>query len=117
MIRLGRLKLIEKDWEMLLTIYEEKNISKAAQRLFVSQPALSYRIKAIEKQLNIKVFIKGKKNISFTKEGELLVSYARKMKIENQKLIDQLKGAKSKYSGELRIGVSSNFADLSLIHI
>lgn len=35
----------EKDWRFLKVLYEEKNITKAAEKLFVSQPALSYRLK------------------------------------------------------------------------
>ncbi|MEN2451353.1 LysR family transcriptional regulator, partial [Bacillus sp. JR_15] len=34
----------EKDWRFLKVLYEEKNITKAAEKLFVSQPALSYRL-------------------------------------------------------------------------
>lgn len=104
----------EKDWDILLTVYQENSVSRAAQTLFISQPALTYRLKLIEKQLNIKTYVKGKKHISFTKEGKLLVEYAKKMKIEHQKLLDVLKDTKDKISGELRIGVSSNFADFEL---
>ena len=104
----------ERDWDILLTVHQEKSVSRAAQKLFVSQPALSYRLQSIEKQLNIKIFVKGKRNISFTEEGELLVEYARKMKIKHQQLIDRLKDIKNTTSGELRLGVSSNFADFEL---
>ncbi|SFB01372.1 DNA-binding transcriptional regulator, LysR family [Lentibacillus halodurans] len=104
----------EKDWDILLAVYEESSISRAAQKLFITQPALTYRLKLIEKQLGIKMYVKGKKHISFTKESRLLVEYAQKMKIEYQKLVDVLKDTKDKISGELRIGVSSNFADFEL---
>lgn len=111
---IGVLKLDERDWKTLITIHKEKSVSRASQKLFVSQPALTYRIKSIEKQLNIKIFVKGKRNIIFTEEGELLVKYARHMKIKYQQLIDQLKDTQNKYIGELRLGVSSNFSDFEL---
>ncbi|WP_223638849.1 LysR family transcriptional regulator [Planococcus sp. 4-30] len=34
----------EKDWRIITTIYEEKNITKAANKLFTSQPAITYRL-------------------------------------------------------------------------
>lgn len=42
---------VEKDWEIFVTIAEEQNITKAANKLFISQPALSYRITQLEKIL------------------------------------------------------------------
>lgn len=35
----------EKDWIVLITLFEEKNMTKAAERLYMTQPALSYRLK------------------------------------------------------------------------
>jgi DNA-binding transcriptional LysR family regulator len=104
----------EKDWLFLTAVYEEKNVTRAAQRLFISQPALTYRLKQLEEQLNIQIFVRGKRNIRFTMEGEHLALYAKKMEIELQKLKDQLQDLKDEVSGELRIGVSSNFADIEL---
>lgn len=104
----------EKDWLFLSTLHEEKNVTRAAKKLFISQPALTYRLKQLEETLNIQIFTKGKKNIKFTSEGEHLIKYAKKMEIELQKLKDQLQDMKKEISGELRIGVSSIFADLEL---
>ena len=104
----------EKDWDVLLAVYEEKNVTLAAQKLFVSQPALSYRLKQMEEEFQIQIFVKGKKQILFTKEGESLVQYAKKMKVEHLKLKDRLAELKQQVSGELRLTVSSNFAEYEL---
>src|SRR5690625_3190739 len=104
----------KRDWEIILAVYQEKNVSRAAKKLFVSQPALSYRLKSIEDKLDIIIFVKGKRKISFTKEGEILVDYARKMKVAYQQLVDELENVKNTIRGELRLGVSSNFADFEL---
>ena len=46
--------------------YETKNISRAAEILYISQPAVSHNIKELEKQLNIQLFYKKVKRMSFT---------------------------------------------------
>ncbi len=43
----------DKDYEILLALSQEKSISKAAEKLFITQPALSKRIQKIEKELDI----------------------------------------------------------------
>ena len=40
-----------RDYEILLELYKTKNITKAADNLYVSQPSLTYRIKQIEKKI------------------------------------------------------------------
>ncbi|MCY7768212.1 helix-turn-helix domain-containing protein, partial [Bacillus inaquosorum] len=40
----------KRDWIILKTVYEEKNITKAAERLFIAQPTLTYRLQQIEKE-------------------------------------------------------------------
>ncbi|MCZ8516665.1 LysR family transcriptional regulator [Paenibacillus filicis] len=44
-----------KDFTVLQVLNEEKNIKKTADRLFLSQPAISYRIQQLEKELNIPI--------------------------------------------------------------
>ena len=44
----------EKDWNAIRVLYEEKNISRAAERLYISQPALTYRLKNLEKEFGTK---------------------------------------------------------------
>lgn len=51
----------EKDWRLLKVLHEEKNITKAAEKLFVSQPALSYRLKQLEEEFDMKLFFKRKR--------------------------------------------------------
>lgn len=104
----------EKDWVILQTIYQEKNITKAAEKLFISQPALTYRLQQIEDNLSIKIFSRSRRGIKFTAEGEHLVDYAHKMIVELRKLKDRLLDMSQSTKGELRIGVSSNFAHYKL---
>ncbi|WP_409300318.1 LysR family transcriptional regulator [Peribacillus sp. SCS-155] len=100
----------EKDWIFLKTLYEEKNLTRAAERLFISQPALSYRLKNIEEEFGVNLFFKTKKGIDFTSEGDYLVKYADDMQRQLQLTKDHMQNMQREVNGTLRLGVSSNFA-------
>lgn len=63
----------------LVTIAEYMSFSKAGNRLFLSPQALSRSMAALEKELGITLFIRLSTGVQFTKEGDLIVSMARKM--------------------------------------
>jgi len=99
-----------KDWIILQTVYEEKNITKAAERLYIAQPTLTYRLQQIEKEFNVKLFYRGRKGVDFTEEGELLVRHATAMLKEQQKIEEQLWNRGNEVKGTLRLSVSRTFA-------
>ncbi|WP_158738039.1 LysR family transcriptional regulator [Alteribacillus sp. YIM 98480] len=104
----------KKDWDILNAIEEEKSLTKAAEKLFITQPALSYRLKHLEEAFQTKLFFRTKRGIEFTSEGEHLVSYAKNRLSEFQKLKDDIFNIGEEVRGTLRIGVSSNFAQYKL---
>lgn len=104
----------EKDWVALRLLYEEKNISRAAERLYISQPALTYRLKNIEKEFGTSIFFKIRGGIEFTSEGTHLAGYAEEMIIKLQKTKDYMLNMQNEVRGTLRLGVSSNFAQYKL---
>ena len=81
----------EKDWRILKTIAEEKNITKAAARLFISQPALTYRVKKIEEEFGARVFSRVPSGVVFTQQGEFLLGYADEMLLRLDAVKDQIK--------------------------
>lgn len=64
-----------KDMKAFFSVVEEGNISHAATRLKVAQPALSRQMKRLEEQLRVQLFERGSRKIRLTEEGKLL--YAR----------------------------------------
>jgi DNA-binding transcriptional LysR family regulator len=107
----------EKDWLILQAIYEERNITKAAERLYTSQPSLTYRLQQMEEDVGVKIVWRSKKGIKFTSEGEYLVKYAKNMLLELQKTKDYLLNMNNNVEGIIRLGVSSNFAHYKLPNI
>ena len=61
----------------LVTVAECGNISEAAERLFISQPSLSTAIHKLEKEMKIVAFVRSKKGVAPTREGEILINYAK----------------------------------------
>ncbi|MCM3653802.1 LysR family transcriptional regulator [Metabacillus litoralis] len=104
----------EKDWNALCILDQEKNISRASERLYISQPALTYRLKNLEKEFGTKLFFKIKGGIEFTNEGLHLVEYSREMIKKLQVTKDNMINLQNEVRGTLRIGVSSNFAQYKL---
>ncbi|WP_017437650.1 LysR family transcriptional regulator [Saccharococcus caldoxylosilyticus] len=107
----------EKDWIILQTIYEDRNITKASERLYISQPSLTYRIKQLEKEFGVKILSRGKKGVEFTIHGEYLVQYANNMLSILKKVKEQLSNMDDKVKGTLRLGVSRIYARYELPNI
>lgn len=84
-----------------------RNISRAAEVLFVSQPAVSKSIKQLESELNIELFQRSSKGVSLTPEGRELYKHIEKAfkEISNGESI--LTELKNKESGMINIGVST----------
>lgn len=66
----------DSDWQILQELYRTKNITRAAERLFITQPSLTKRLKAIEAEFQVTVVNRTKKGVEFTPEGEFLAQKA-----------------------------------------
>lgn len=62
-------------YKIFLYLYEEKSISKTANKLYVSQPAISYSLKELESQLGYTLFYRNSKGIEPTLEAKELYGY------------------------------------------
>lgn len=62
--------------EIIKILAEERNMRKAAERLFITQPALSQRLQSIEKYWGTQLFIRSQKGLMPTPAGELVIQYA-----------------------------------------
>ena len=63
----------------LLTVCETGNFTRAAERLSLTQPAVSQHIRALEQDLGVRIFDRVKNTLRTTHEGEIVVKYARRM--------------------------------------
>lgn len=64
-------------YRIFYTVAKYKNISKATEELYISQPAITQRINNLEKQLNIKLFYRRPDGMQLTLEGKELYNYVK----------------------------------------
>lgn len=76
--------------EQLICIAKNKTISKAAQELLISQPALSRSMQRLESDLGIELFDHYKNKIVLNKNGELAVKHAQKIIKSIQTMVDNV---------------------------
>ncbi|MGN1319075.1 MAG: LysR family transcriptional regulator [Lachnospirales bacterium] len=100
-----------KEFEYVLTINEERSFSKAAKKLFISQPSLSQYINRLEGQLGITIFDRNTIPLSLTYEGEIYIEAVHNILdiIENmRKKFDDITELKK---GRINIGLTPSKAN------
>lgn len=94
-----------------LAVEETGTFTKAADKIFVSQPALSAGIKSLEEQLGVRLFVRGKKHVSLTDAGKKFKSHA-------ERIVSEFLAAKGAFdneqSSQIKLGVFSTFMGTSL---
>jgi DNA-binding transcriptional LysR family regulator len=90
----------------VLTLAEEKSFSKAARKLYVTQPSLSQFIKNLESELCIQLFDRSTSPIRLTPAGVAFVEAARKIQSIEEELNNQITDLSNLKTGDLRIGTS-----------
>ncbi|MDQ0203662.1 LysR family transcriptional regulator [Pectinatus haikarae] len=97
----------DRDWQIIQRIYIEKNITKAAQALYMSQPALTARLQHIEREFNVRIVHRSTRGIQFTPEGEYLVEKAAQMTDQMRHIKNEVQELFSENAGTLEIGASN----------
>ena len=95
-------------FEYLLTVYQEKSITKAAQKLFVSAPAISTAVKQMEEELGYSILIRQPNGIVFTEKGEYAITVIQDIQ-KRISYLYQLKGDLLDIQGEYIIGGTIHF--------
>ena len=88
-----------------LMVAEEMNITRAAERLYISQQSLSNHIGNLEKELEVKLFTRSPK-LSMTYAGELLVETATQILDLQSQYLSKVGDINRQYMGVLRVGIS-----------
>jgi LysR family transcriptional regulator, hydrogen peroxide-inducible genes activator len=89
----------------VLAVAEHKNFTLAAEKCFVTQPTLSMQIQKIEEELSIQIFDRTKKPIQLTDIGHKIVSQAKNIVNEADRIQDIVEQQKGFIGGEFRLGI------------
>ena len=95
-------------------VAEHLNFRKAAEQLFLTQPAVTLQIKALERDLGVRVFDRAGGKITLTRQGAVLLEYANKLANLASEAERQLGCSEGSVSGELALGASTTIAQYVL---
>jgi DNA-binding transcriptional LysR family regulator len=88
-----------------VAVVEEGGLSAAAQRLHVSQPALSQTVGGLERQLGVKLLLRGSAGVRATEAGTALLGEARAVLARHDQALRVISGYTGPGGGALRIGI------------
>ena len=91
--------------DTLLAVTKTGNFTRAAELLALTQPAVSHHINQLEKELGVTIFNRQRNTVTLTEEGEVVVTYARRLKAMDAKMREDLKD-KSHRITRLRVGIT-----------
>lgn len=89
----------------IVAVAQERNFRRAAEKSFISQPALSLAIQKLEEELGLKIFERGKNNISVTPVGIEIVGQAQRTLEEAERIREIARQGKDHLAGTLRLGI------------
>jgi LysR family hydrogen peroxide-inducible transcriptional activator len=89
----------------IVAVAQERNFRRAAEKSFISQPALSLAIQKLEEELGVQIFERGKNEISVTLIGAQIVEQAQRVLEEAGQLREIARQGSDQLSGVLRVGI------------
>lgn len=102
-------------YRIFYTTAETGNISAAAKKLYISQPAVSKAISKLEQNLNAPLFLRSSKGVSLTHEGQILYDHIQSAFASIQTAEDQLRNIVEFGGGHIQFGVSSTLCKYILL--
>ena len=98
-------------------VAKTSNVTKAAERLYVTQSAVSQSIMQLEDKLGCKLFNRNKRGVRLTPEGEVLFSYVNNAVSLIENAQEKLSSMKNLRDGEIMIGASETACNLFLLPV
>ena len=94
-----------KNLEIILALDSEKHFNRAAEKLNISQPALSMKLKSLENEIGVKLVKRGKNYMGLTTEGQILKERFKNIVKEYSNIKQLSSELRNNLTGNLRIGV------------
>jgi len=104
--RLQENKLEVANLKAFIAVAEHASFSLAAKQLFLTQPAVSKRIATLEEQLNTRLFDRVSSQVTLTEAGSTLLISARRILLEIEHAINEVKSLDDEIGGRLKVGTS-----------
>lgn len=106
--------LNEQDLKYFLEIAHSLNLTRASERLGVTQPTLTQALRRVEQHFDTRLFHRDKKGVQLTKAGERLLVSGRQLQAEWEKLRAAVKESELQVAGRFKLGVHTAVARYAL---
>ena len=103
--------------ETFLQAADNLSFSEAARKLHLTQPTVSHHIKALERELDVELFIRSSSGLRLTEAGRLLLPWARKVIFDSLELKSIMDALQQGISGNLRIAFGLGHYGRKLLHL
>ena len=100
----------ERDWTLLTMLAQERSVTKVAQKLYVTQPAVSRRLQQIEQELNCAIVVRTPRGVELSAAGEHLARYAAEELERLRSLREYIDGQSDEVRGTLRLACANAYA-------
>jgi DNA-binding transcriptional LysR family regulator len=95
-------------------VAKHRSFTRAAETLFMTQPAVTFQVKQLEEQFNARLFERGHGQVSLTDAGQVVLEYAERILAMSAELDARMKDLTGQVAGTLLIGASMTIADYLL---
>jgi LysR family transcriptional regulator, transcriptional activator of the cysJI operon len=96
------------------TVAEQRHFRKAAELLYLTQPAVTHQIQALEETFSVPLFDRTGKEVALTASGEILLRYVRQVDEPLSRAEEEISALAGEVRGELRIAASMTIAQFAL---
>jgi len=93
-----------RDLQLMVSLSRHKHFSRAADACGISQPAFSARIRKMEEGFSLPLVRRGNKFIGFTREGQVVLKWARKLLIDMEGMRQEIDALNNNLNGKLALG-------------
>lgn len=104
-----------KQLECFIELSETLNFSETANNLYITQPAVSHQMKALENELGLQLFIRSKRNVTLTPAGLSLYKDMKDISIKANIAISKAKNYAAEFKSNLSIGYEGNLLELEMM--
>ena len=87
-----------------LSVARHRNFTEAAREFYITQPAITHQISALERELGARLFLRTTRSVSLTRAGELFLEDAKAMLDQETRALDRLRQMEASEQMELTIG-------------
>jgi DNA-binding transcriptional LysR family regulator len=103
--------------QVFYTVAKQLSFTKAAEQLFMTQPAVTFQIKQLEEHFNTRLFERSHGRIALTPAGDLVLGYAERILGLSEEMETRVRDLTGAVSGELLLGASTTIAEYMLPNI